>query len=409
MRSFKQHIEEAKNTHMEHIEDMIFNDGVKGARSAINFLQGLRDLFSGDTRSPINTTVKWDGAPAIFAGLDPRDGKFFIAKKGIFNANPKIYKTDEEIDADLSGDLATKFKLALQYLPALGIKNVIQGDFLYDNASLTNQSIDGEKMITFHPNTIVYTVPIDSPLGKQIKSSKIGIVWHTQYVGDNFENMNAVFGKSISNELNKSRNVWHTDAIFKDVSGTANMTKSETDKITTLLSNAGKSFRNIKSSTLNAIATNDEVKMRIKTHFNTLVRQGKRISDTKKHVRELLNYMIDYYDKEIDKRKTARGRDPLQKKKEEAIKFFSKNNMSDIENIFKMMGYIIQAKEMIVKKMDSASSIGTFLKTKKGFVVTNPEGYVAINRDGDAIKLVNRLEFSKANFNSDVIKGWEKL
>ena len=221
--------------------------------------------------------------------------------------------------------------------------------------------------------------------------------------------MNAVFGKSISNELNKSRNVWHTDATFKDVSGTANMTKSETDKITSLLSNAGKSFRNIKSTVLNAIATNDEVKMRIKTHFNTLVRQGKRISDTKKHVRELLDYMIDYYDKEIDKRKTARGRDPLQKKKEEAIKFFSKNNMSDIENIFRMMGYIIQAKEMVVKKMDSASSIGTFLKTKKGFVVTNPEGYVAINRDGDAIKLVNRLEFSKANFNSDVIKGWEKL
>ena len=400
--------EAAKNVHMEHLEDSIINDGVKGARDAINFLQSLRDMLSGTSPSAVNATVKWDGAPAIFAGIDPTDGKFFIAKKGIFNKNPKIYKTPSEIDADTSGDLATKFKLALKYLPELGIEGVIQGDFLFSNDTLNSETIDGEKVHTFHPNTIVYIVPAASELGATVKKAKIGVVWHTKYVGDSFETMKAVFGQEISSKLKRSKNVWHNDATFKDVSGKATMTAKETEQITKILSEAGKVFRKLDAAMLNTIAGDEELKMRIKTHFNTKVRAGERISNPSAHVRDLVNYIAGVYDKEIASKKTEASKSQWRERKATAMRFFSNANFTSLVSMFEMMNMIIAAKELIVSKMDQASKIKTLLKTKNGYEVTSPEGYVAINHVGNAVKLVNRLQFSRANFSADVIKGWQK-
>lgn len=365
-------------------------------------------MLAGHAKKPINTTVKWDGAPAIFAGIDPRDGKFFIAKKGIFNKNPKVYKTNAEIDGDVSGDLAVKFKLALKHLPELGIKGVIQGDFLFSNDTLNTDTIDGEKVVTFHPNTIVYTVPFDSDLGKTLRKAKIGIVWHTRYEGNSFEEMKAVFGTDISTKLSKSVNVWHTDATFKDVSGKATMTAVETAQVTKILSAAGKLFQKLDAKMLNQIAASEELKMRIKTHFNTKVRAGQRISNPAAHAKDLVNYIAGVYDKEIEKKKTAAGKAGWEAKKKEAMKFFSNANYNSLVTMFEMMNHIIEAKEVIIRKMDSASSIRTLLKTSKGYEVTSPEGYVAIDHVGNAVKLVNRLTFSRANFSADVIKGWQK-
>lgn len=408
MKNFSNFLTEQKNTHMEHLEDSVLNFGVRGARDAINFLQSLRDMLSGSTTRPINATVKWDGAPAIFAGIDPSDGKFFVAKKGIFNKNPKIYKTEAEIDADLSGDLGDKFKLALRHLPKLGIKGVVQGDFLYSNDTLKTDTINGEKVITFHPNTIVYAVPVDSDLGRTIRRSSIGIVWHTTYTGDSFENMKASFGKDISSKLKNTKEVWHTDATYKDVSGSATMTEKETKAVTAILSQAGRAFKSINSNVLNQIAENEEIKTRIKTHFNTKVRAGEKITNPRAHVRDLVNYVIAYYDKQIDSKKTEKGKAPWIEKKKEMMRFFGGSNMKDLTQIFTLMNLIIDAKEMIIRKMDKASSIGTFLKNRNGYEVTAPEGYVAINNDGEAVKLVNRMEFSRANFSDDIIKGWQK-
>ena len=409
MKKLSTFITEQKNTHMEHLEDSVLNFGVSGARDAINFLQSLRDMLSSTTSSPINTTVKWDGAPAIFAGNDPRDGQFFIAKKGIFNKEPKIYKTEAEINADLgSGDLADKFKIALRLLPSLGITNVVQGDFLFSNDTLGTDTIEGEKYVTFHPNTIVYAVPYKSDLGKKIRTSEIGIVWHTSYVGDSFESMKASFGKDISSKLKQVKGVWHTDATYRDVSGSATMTEKETEQVTRLLSQAGKTFRKIDAKVLNQIADDDEIKTRIKTHFNTKVRAGEKITNPRNHVRGLVNYVIQWYDKQIESKKTERGKAPWVAKKKLMMQFFGGSNMSDLTQIFTLMNQIIDAKELIIKKMDKASSIGTFLKTRNGYEVTAPEGYVAINHDGDAVKLVNRMEFSRANFSDEIIKGWQK-
>ena len=392
---------------MEHLEDSVLNGGVQGTREAINFLRGLRDMLAGNAGSAVDISVKWDGAPALFAGIDPTDGKFFVAKKGIFNKNPKIYKTEAEVREDTTGTLADKFSLALKYLPELGIKQgVYQGDFLFSKSSLKTATIDGEKMLTFHPNTIVYTVPIRSKLAKEIRSKKLGIVWHTQYSGSTFEGMSATFGKNIADTFKKSSNVWSVDAEFKDVSGKATFTEEDTKRITSLLSQAGKIFKTLDAKTLNGISENPELLIRVKTHYNTKVRAGERITNVKSHTASLINYIAEYYSKEADIRKTAKGKAVQTEKRDEILRFFSSANKTNLENIFTMMNLIIEAKEMVINKLNEASSIGTFLRTKNGFEITSPEGYVAIDRKGSALKLVNRMEFSRANFNPDIIKGF---
>ena len=252
MISFSQHLNEdkgGKNLHLEHIEDEILNFGVSGGRAAINFVRSLRDMLAGSSRSSVNMTVKWDGAPAIFAGIDPEDGKFFVAKKSVFNATPKLYKTAKEIDDDgLSGALNSKFKIALTEFSKLGITGVLQGDLMWTD-DVETDTIDGVSYYTFQPNTIVYAVPIDSDFGKKIKSSKIGIVWHTTYTGDALQDMKASFGVNIKG-LSTPSSVWMDDATYKDVAGNATMTTKETEAVTKSLSGAGKTFQKINSSAL---------------------------------------------------------------------------------------------------------------------------------------------------------------
>lgn len=409
MLTFREYLREDKNVHMEHLEDSILNLGVDGTRSAINFLRSLRDMLAGSAKSQVNVTVKWDGAPAVFAGIDPSDGKFFVAKKGIFNKNPKVYKTPADVDADTSGDLNTKLKLALAELPKLGIKGVVQGDFLYAKEDLKEIDINGESYITFHPNTIVYAVPKNSALGKEILGSKIGVVWHTTYRGSGFEEMSASFGEEIASGLKRTKSVWSVDATYKDVSGTANFTKEETAAVTAILSQAGRLFNSIKRETLNGISQNPETLIRVKTFVNSKIRQGERIKNTKRFVDELEQHIADHYNKEVDKKKTAAGKSAQVQRRDSTLEYFRKTPRAQIVAMFDLYNLIIDAKLMIIRKLDKAKRVGTFLKTANGYEVTEQEGFVAIDHMGkNAVKLVDRLGFSKANFSDQYIKGWQR-
>lgn len=408
MLGFSQYLEEQKNTHMEHAEDDVLNHGVQGARNSINALRAVRDMLSGNSAKKVDVTVKWDGAPAIFAGQDPRDGRFFVAKKGIFNKDPKVYKTPEDIDADTSGDLADKLKATLMWLPKLGIKGVIQGDLLFTREDLKRATIDGEEYVTFHPNTIVYAVPVNSNLAKEILKAKIGIVWHTVYEGNSFEEMKAVFGRDILAMLKKDDNVWSTDVNYRDVSGKATMTKAETDEVTGILSQAGKIFQKLDANILNAIKEDEELLQKIKTFNNTKIRARVQITNVKTHVKELIQYINDYYAKEAEK-KGEKGKLSSALKRDRILRFFSPRNQAELENIFEMMNLLAAAKLILVKKLDEVKGIGTFLMTKNGYEVTGAEGFVAIDKlKGNAVKLVDRMQFSYANFSPDIIKGWQK-
>lgn len=412
MKSFKNYLAEAagnKNTHLKHLEDLVLDGGVKGAREAINALRSLRDMLGGSSKTSTDITVKFDGAPAVFAGEDPSDGQFFVAKKGVFNANPKVYKSHEDIDADTSGDLNIKLKMAFDNLKGLGIKQVIQGDFMYGKSDLKKETINGKSYITFHPNTILYAVPVKSDLGKTIAKSNIGIVWHTVYTGNSFETMKAQFGKSIVKTIKSSPKVWMIDATLEDLSGKAVMTDSETKEVTKALSNAGKIFNKISASTLKEIESEKELNLIINTYNNTKVRAGERITNTKDHTLGLIEFVNSRYAKAIDKLKSDKGKAKKTIQRDEFIaKFFNKSNMKNLQAVFDLQNAIVDAKMIIINKLNTLSNIDTFVKTADGFKVTNAEGFVAIDKiGGGAVKLVDRLEFSSNNFNPAIIKGWQ--
>ena len=407
MKSFNTFIIEDKNIHMEHLEDNVLNGGVDGTRQTINFLRAIRDMLVGHSKKSVDITVKWDGAPAIFAGIDPNDGQFFVAKKGIFNKTPQLFKTDADIKSGLSGALAAKFTIALAEFSKLGIKGIIQGDLLYTKSDLKTVNFEGQSYLTFHPNTIVYAVPTDIPLAQKIKSSKIGVVWHTTYSGTDFESMSASFGGNISSSLTSTKSVWFTDATYKDQSGLATMTSTETKEITGILSQAGKIFQKIDASTLNGIAKDPVLLQKIKTFNNTKVRAQQPISNTSKHVDELIAYIINVYKGEADKRSTPRGKATQVTQRQNVIKFFTKTNKTNLKAIFDMMNVIVAAKNLLISKLDTVKQLNTFLLTDNGYQATGQEGFVAIDRiGGNTIKLVDRMEFSHANFSPNVQKGW---
>lgn len=366
-------------------------------------------MLAGNSKSKVTATVKWDGAPAIFCGIDPRDGKFFVAKKGVFNKEPKVYKTSKEIDEDTSGDLASKLKVALVELGKLGIKSgVYQGDLMFTN-DLKKETINDKEYITFHPNTIVYAVPLDSILGRSIRKAKIGVVWHTTYSGTSFETMKASFGESIVQHMKANPNVWMDDANYKDYSGTATFTAEETANVTAILSNAGKVFASLKAETLNGISQDPDLLLAVKTFGNAKIRKGEKIDNPTQHVKDLFNWIYDRYQKEIDSKKTEKGKGAQEEKRKKILAFFANHPQNEIAKIFELANLISDAKILIIAKMNQAGHINTFIKTTDGFKTTGVEGFVAIDHlSGGAVKIVDRMEFSKSNFSADVIKGWQR-
>ena len=394
-----------KNTHMTHIEDKVLYGGVDGTRQAIAGLVSLRNMLHGKHKGDVS--VKWDGAPAIFAGTDPSDGKFFVAKKGIFNKNPKVYKTKADVDADTSGDLNQKMNAALELLPLLGIKGVIQGDFLFSASDVEATRIDGEKYTTFHPNTLVYAIPYKDPAAKAVRDAQIGIVWHTTYKGDSFENMSASYGVDVK-RLKKSKKIWSQDAMLRDFSDTATMTAENTKKVDAYLKDAGKIFRKISGGVLRELEAHPELPQLIEQYNNTFVRAGTVLPDSKIHVLKLQSWLTTKYTKEISKRKSEKGKKIQQQKLNLLLRFFSKNNTAALIQMFELQKKIVLAKLILINRMSKLAGIDAFVRTKKGYRVTDQEGFVVIDKlGGGAVKLVNRMEFSYNNFSPDILKGWE--
>jgi hypothetical protein len=406
-KEFLTEAKEGKNVHLEHIEDEVLNRGVNGARDAINFLRSLRDMLAGNSDSNVNLTTKWDGAPAIFAGTNPENGKFFVGTKSVFNANAKLNYTDEDIDNNHPNPgLNEKLKVALRYLPKLGIKGVLQGDMMFTKGDIQKQVIDGTSYITFQPNTIVYAVPSGSKLASAMLAAQLGVVFHTSYTGKKLADMKASFNIDI-NHLTNTKDVWFRDAYFVDASGTATFTEQETKQITGILADAGRLFQTINPMALNRIAASDTILTYIKTFNNTKVRAGESIKDTKLHTVQLIKWIEDKLNKDILAAKMEKTKQKKQQEKNELMRFF-RQNAGELRKIFDLQNDIVDSKNMVISKLQQLRQVtGSFLKTDDGFKVTNPEGFVAVDRlKGNAVKLVDRMEFSLANFTAQ--KNWDK-
>jgi hypothetical protein len=412
MITFKQYLAEAaaegKNLHMTHIEDAVVYGGVQGAGSAITSLITLRNALSGSITKEYDISVKWDGAPAVFAGIDPTDGKFFVAKKGIFNKNPKVYKSIADVNADTSGDLAKKLSIDFTELSKLGITGIVQGDIMFTKGDVTAETIDGKKYLLFQPNTIAYAVEQGTELGNKIVKADLGIVFHTTYTGKTFESLKASYGVDIT-KLKKIPSVWYDDAVIRDLSGKVSLTVEEKKVVDGHIESANKIFNSIEKSTLTEISSNEELAATLETFYNSKIRAGVGMGDSKKHSEELITFVKNKYQKEIDSRKTEKGKSSQAAARDAFLTFFSEKNKVNLIKVFDLQKEIVMAKGFLIKKLNALGSMSTFLRTNDGYKVTGKEGFVAIDHlSNNALKLVDRLEFSKANFSPDVIKGWQK-
>ena len=409
MQKFQDYLVEDKNTHLEHLEDEIINNGSKGAKTAIEFLKSIKQMLQGGSGGS-TVSVKWDGAPAVFCGINPENKKFFVGTKSIFNVTPKINYTNADISRNHGGALADKLKICLKLLPSLGISGILQGDLLFTSGDKKTATVAGQKSIVFTPNTITYAVPIvktglfGSSLYNNINKAQLGIIFHTSYSGNTMKSIKATFGAS-TRSLKKNKNVFFDDATYKQSEDPGFNSTEE------------KAFDNIirmaEGSAYKAGAFIDKLKkdtgplslgIQLKTFFNTYIRQGTPITNTSKLANNFEVYFKDRIQKEIASKKTDKSKQKYEEILEAGMKILRPNR----EGLyFAIATYITfqSAKAVLLNKLNKIQSIGSFLRTKNGYKVTNPEGYVAIQK-GRAVKLVDRLEFSQANFN--MAKDWVK-
>ena len=403
------------------MEDLIYSKGYIGAQKALNYMEGVRRMFAQGEGEPTRISVKWDGAPAIICGTDPADGKFFVGTKSVFSKNePKLCKSLKDIRkfyGEQEG-LAKKLAVALKYLSKLGIGNVLQGDLMFTAEDLTTAIIEGQEYYIFTPNTITYAVPVDSTLGDRIAAAKIGIVFHTAYEGSAVADMQASFGASVAG-LTPTNSVWFDDASYKDLTGRASLTPAEDAKIKNTLLAAATTFRKIDEKDFNRIIftgrTNKdgdeeytEFANYIKPFVNNMVRGGEQVGNPTAFLKNFLIFYNGKQEAEIAKLKggpdSAAAQARIQKIKEKEK--FMADNSNTLLGILAIYKRIIEAKVMLLKKIQQVENIGTFIKTDDGYKVTAPEGFVAIGHDGGAVKLVDRIEFSRQNFAAT--KPWKK-
>ena len=407
MFSFKGFFTQEKNTHLEHLEDDIINRGSQGGVNAINFLNSVRNMLAGNIGGKLNMSVKWDGAPAVFCGTNPENGKFFVGTKSVFNKTPKINYTPTDIRRNHGGELANKLQVCLRELPKLGLDGIYQGDLLFTRGDLKAVAIDGEKMITFTPNTITYAVPAGSDIAKRIARAKLGIVFHTKYSGKTMSSLTAGFG-SIKGQGPTS--VFLASAAFTDTSGSATFNKSELSRFDALIRMAEGSLRKAKPilDEMSKTSMSDQISVgyRLKTYFNSYIRNSKQGMEKVAVMQQgFRDYYESFIDAEIASRKTDKGKEQFIQQKKVGLQFIDRNKQA---LYFAIASHISlgNAKNFLIQKLNQVQSIGHFLRTPTGYKVTAPEGFVAVDRVAGAIKLVDRLEFSRANFT--IAKDWVK-
>ena len=390
---------ESANTHLIHLEDLAF-EGSDRVEEGINFLEELAKMLSGNSNSKVNATVKWDGAPAIICGKNPINGKFFVGTKSVFNKTPKINYTNADIEKNHTGGAGEKLKLALKYLKGLPIKGIFQGDMMFGPGDVKTETIKGQEFLTFTPNTITYAVPVDSDLGNKIKNSKFGIVFHTEYKGRSLSKLKTSFNPNVEN-LKKSKGVWIDNATFKDMSGNASLTLSETQAVYNSFNDINK---HLKSSRAFLNKTRDDKEMF--NYLNIFINVNIRGGTENVSGEQFVQWLEDRLEGEASKMKSEKGQEGRRKKNIVIVKKFS-DNIKPLTSMFKLREALRSSKMIILRKLERVEGMKTFIRTDNGFKVTKQEGFVGVDKlSNKAIKLVDRLEFSRANFS--VPKDWIK-
>lgn len=389
---------ESKNVHLEHLEDLVFNAGYQGAVSALDYIESLRHMLAEGTGTTAKLTVKWDGSPAIICGVDPADGRFFVGTKAVFSkGEPKLIKSprDAERFYGETPELVEILTQAYQYLKRLEIGSVIQGDLLFRPGTVTQENVHGEECYVFTPNTITYAVPVNSQLGQRIARAKLGIIFHTAYEGTSIQDMQSAPLLSVQG-LNQHPDVWFDDATYKDYTGIASLTPTENSKIVKTMQAVYATMEKIGADKFNVIIQNKEFSKYVKPFVNKSIRGGTQITEPHKFLQDFMTYYHNEQTKDLGNvtDRVAQNRLAKIKAKEQWIA----DNSNALMGILAVYKRIVELKGMLLRKLQQVEGIGTFQKAADGYRVTTPEGFVAIGHDGGAVKLVDRLVFSRQNF-----------
>jgi hypothetical protein len=380
----------------------LFNSGYAGAVQAIDYVESLRAMLGEGTGTTTKLTVKWDGSPAIICGVDPEDSKFFVGTKSVFSkGDPKRCKSPQDIE-QWYGDrpeLSALLQAALKYLSKLGIGGVIQGDLMFTNDTVSTVNVNGEDCYVFTPNTITYAVPVNSPLGERVRRAKIGIIFHTAYEGTTVDAMTATFGVNVSG-LTQHPDVWFDDATYKDYTGVASLTPSENTKISKYLAATNTTLEKIGQQRFDVVIQNKEFSRMIKPFINKQIRSGTQIGEPTEFLKQFVSHYNSEMTKDIDDPTSRKAQNRLTKIKDKEQ--WIADNSNTLIGVLAVYKRIIELKQMVMHKLQPVEGIGTFQKTNDGYKVTTPEGFVAIGHDGGAIKLVDRLSFSRTNFMKNV-------
>ena len=387
---------EFKRTHLEHIEDIIITDGYVGGQAVVEYFRGLLLTLKGTSSEAMSVSVKWDGAPAVVCGTNPDNGQFFVGTKSVFSKTPKINYTKKDIATNHGTDeLGQKLLKCLVHLKKLNIQGVVQGDLLYTDEDITRKNIDGKPHLTFTPNTITYAVPEVADLAKQIDRAKVGIIFHTTYVGDTLASMNAQGGADVSS-FTQSPDVFFDNASYKDVSGSAKFTADESqqfynsiDKLETLLNGVPRDLSSV-------LGQNTDFVPMFQMYINAMVKQGELPSNVNQFLLGFKKFYADRMQQQMSGLKAQKALQ-LRQDKMKQMPVFLNRAKKPLQAMLTFYKAVQQMKGFVLKKMNQAMAIGSFSQTDNGLQVTEPEGFVAVDKTGNAVKLVDRLGFSRRN------------
>lgn len=408
-----------EDTHSLHMEDSILKGKAYISRM-LGFYNQVFDTLTGsiDKEKP-GITVKIDGAPAItmytkFPGLKGPG----VSTKSIFNATPKVYTTDEDIEADdRSPELKAKLKAALKLAKAKIIPagEIWQGDLLFTKGDIKNYTDDnGQKYIYFKPNTLVYALPVGSDGAKKALASDIGIVFHTRYKGSSVQTVKQSNDAS-TDELNGIPEwAFVLDARLPNLSGVQTLSEQEANDIEDSLYDLHSLCSEIVNDADYDLLVNntDFINFYVMTLQNNKVDKSELI-DPETFVDELHQWVTGKMRKEyqgLEKLKTKAGRD----KKRISLDDKSKDLHTIIETNEPLLHKIAEAlyiaadvKNQFITKLNSVNKWVNKVETTFGMKDTNGEGFMVSDVDGNFVKLVDRSAFSYFNRSPEVIKGFD--
>tara|TARA_B100000085_G_scaffold202740_1_gene186312 strand:- start:173 stop:1234 length:1062 start_codon:yes stop_codon:yes gene_type:complete len=344
----------------------------------------------------MSVSVKWDGAPAVVCGTNPDNGRFFVGTKSVFAKNAKVNYTKRDI-ANNHGtdDLGQKLLKCLVHLKKLNIQGVVQGDLLFTDEDITRKNVDGKPHLTFTPNTITYAVPEASGLGKQIDRAKVGMIFHTTYVGDTLADMNAQGGADVSS-FAKSNDVFFDNATYKDVSGSAKFTDEETKQFFNGIEKLENLLNAVPRNLSSVLGQNQDFIPMFQMYINAMVKQGQLPNDVNKFLLGFKKFYNDRMQQQMSGLKAQKALQ-LRQDKMKQMPVFLNRAKKPLQAMLTFYRAVQTMKAFVLKKMNQAQAIGSFQQTDGGLEVTEPEGFVAVDKSGNAVKLVDRLGFSRRN------------